>query len=192
MNRNIYILTASLLVFFSSCIGSSDYSSVDEEWMFRNDKEFYAEAANPEYSIIYGIADPYKYILWKESTCWEGSAITDPEVRANMPSPTFSDTIKCRYDGWYKDASGKQIIFDSTERHTSYSLDDPNKVARIMQVSSLIDGWRVALYQMKEGDEWRIVIPYYLGYGMTENGNIPACTNLYFDLKLLEIVSKSN
>ncbi|MDR1809548.1 MAG: FKBP-type peptidyl-prolyl cis-trans isomerase [Prevotella sp.] len=110
-----------------------------------------------------------------------------------MRSAVFSDTVKVRYNGWFRDSDGKIIIFDSTEKPTYFSpTTDPNKQAATFRVGDLIDGWRTALYRMKEGDEWSIVIPYQLGYGMTASGNIPACTTLYFDLKLLEITSKSN
>ena len=199
MNRNIYILAALLfnaMIFFSSCGGDSDKYQIDETWMRQNEKDFYAEAAKPEYKTIYGISDPYKYILWKESTFWSpsGSAISkDPELRQSMRSPVFSDTIKCRYEGWFKDANGNKVIFDSTDNPTSFNpTTDPNRQERSMMVGGLVDGWRVALYKMKEGDEWSLVIPFSLGYGMTRNNDIPACTNLYFDIKLIEIVSKSN
>ncbi|GAB6011020.1 FKBP-type peptidyl-prolyl cis-trans isomerase [Viscerimonas tarda] len=197
MNKKIYILLALLfntVIFFSSCVDSSDDNPVDEKWMLRNDTEFYAEARKPEYKKINGIADPFKYILWKDTVfCDAATIVTDPALRAAMPSPVFSDTIKCRYEGWFRDAVGNKIIFDSTENPTYFAPNtNPNKVARLMKIADLIDGWRVALYKMKEGDEWNIVIPYYLGYGLVQNGNIPQCTNLYFNLKLIEVTSKSN
>jgi FKBP-type peptidyl-prolyl cis-trans isomerase FklB len=197
MIKKIYLLPVlllSIVAFLPSCMGDDELPLIDEAWKLRNVNEFNKEAAlDGIYNTIQGIADTEQSILWKQSDFWEGSAVTDPNERNGMRSAIFSDTVKVRYDGWFLDNNGKPIIFDSTERPTSFSPNsNPNKVARIMRVSDLIDGWRIALYEMKEGDEWRIVVPYQLGYGDMEYNNIPPCTTLYFDLKLVEIVSKSN
>ena len=42
---------------------------------------------------------------------------------------------------------------------------------------------------MRVGEKARLVIPYTLAYGDTDYGNIPAFTNLIFDVELLEVLN---
>jgi|TARA_B110000263_G_C15270652_1_gene493299 FKBP-type peptidyl-prolyl cis-trans isomerase len=51
----------------------------------------------------------------------------------------------------------------------------------------VIPGWTEALLKMKEGDKWRLVIPYKLAYGRKGYGPIPAKSTLIFEMELLEV-----
>ncbi len=192
MIKRIFPFILSVVAFtISSCVdSSSDSYEIDEEWMLRNEREFFKLAADPEFNVIYGIVDPGRYILWKESDYWASSqAYNDDEAILPAVSPEFNDTVRCRYHAYYLDNTGEKVVFDSTEERTAFSTADPNKVGKNFAVNTLIDGWRVALYHMKEGDEWFIVIPYPLSYGMYQYGYIPGCTTLYFHM-MLEKVTK--
>lgn len=57
-------------------------------------------------------------------------------------------------------------------------------------VKGVITGWSTALMHMTKGDHWRIYIPYTLGYGDTDKGNIPASSTLIFDINLVDIIGK--
>lgn len=54
-----------------------------------------------------------------------------------------------------------------------------------------IEGFTLAVQRMREGAEWEVYIPYYLGYGSTETNSllvtIPAYSALIFKMKLVEI-----
>ena len=54
----------------------------------------------------------------------------------------------------------------------------------------MVDGVTTALLNMNLGDRWEVYIPYQLGYKDKENGSIPACSMLKFDLYLVGIYRK--
>jgi FKBP-type peptidyl-prolyl cis-trans isomerase len=84
------------------------------------------------------------------------------------------DTVTVEYLGWTID--GK--IFDRTKP------DAP----RTFQVGNVIPGWREALFKMKAGDEWQIVVPSDLGYGDAGvEGFIPPDQTLVFRVRLLKV-----
>lgn len=51
----------------------------------------------------------------------------------------------------------------------------------------VIDGWQIALSQMRPGDRWTIYIPAALAYGSRTDGDIPGNSTLIFDVELLSI-----
>ena len=51
----------------------------------------------------------------------------------------------------------------------------------------MIEGWKIALVNMRVGDSVRVVIPYKLGYGASGSGAIPPYSTLVFDMKLVDI-----
>lgn len=53
--------------------------------------------------------------------------------------------------------------------------------------SGIVEGLRYALLSMKVGDHWEVVVPYSLGYGQYQKGDIPAFSTLIFDVTLLKI-----
>ena len=73
--------------------------------------------------------------------------------------------------------NGKQ--FDS-----SYDRGEP----ATFPVNGVIKGWTEALQMMKEGDKWRLYIPYNLAYGERGAGqDIPPYSTLIFDIELLKV-----
>ena len=80
---------------------------------------------------------------------------------------------------YYKGALINGAVFDSTE---------PGLPATFT-VNQLIPGWTEALELMREGDEWRLVIPANLGYGARGAGSaIPPSQTLVFDLQLIKVL----
>ena len=51
----------------------------------------------------------------------------------------------------------------------------------------LIEGWLIALKQMRIGDKWEIYIPSELGYGKISQPGIPAGSTLIFEVELIGI-----
>ena len=89
-------------------------------------------------------------------------------------TPRRRDNVLTHYRGWFID--GKE--FDS-----SYKRNKPAE----FPVRGVIPGWTEALLKMKEGDKWRLVIPYKLAYGRKGYGPIPAKSTLIFEMELLEV-----
>ena len=55
------------------------------------------------------------------------------------------------------------------------------------RLNQVIEGWQLALQEMRVGDRWIIYIPYNLGYGNRASGPIPAFSTLIFEVELLGI-----
>ena len=73
-------------------------------------------------------------------------------------------------------------VFDATHE----SPDNPMTA----KISSLVDGWTVAMERMHVGDSCRVVIPQNLGYGERSQNLIKPYSTLIFDIKLMEIVRR--
>lgn len=69
-------------------------------------------------------------------------------------------------------------VFDDSRR------DDIPAAFRLYEV---IDGWQIALSQMRPGDRWTIYIPSQLAYGSRTDGDIPGNSTLIFDVELISI-----
>lgn len=55
------------------------------------------------------------------------------------------------------------------------------------RVNGLIEGFQIALLNMRVGDRWIVYIPYRLGYGKRASGPIPAFSTLVFEIELISI-----
>ncbi len=91
-------------------------------------------------------------------------------------SPYYTSYVKVNYLGQLID----ETVFDSTY------VDPENTMTA--KISSLVDGWAVAMEKMHVGDSCRVVIPQNLGYGTSSSGTIKPYSTLIFDIKLIEIV----
>lgn len=115
----------------------------------------------------------------------------------NAVKPTQQQNVLINYAGYFED--GK--LFDTNlkeiakqqemynEEHDKKGKYQPfsmiyNKTAK------LAPGFREAMLNMNVGDEARVFIPSYLGYGERGYGPIPPNTNLIFDLKIEGIDKK--
>lgn len=182
----VLFLSLSLCFAFTSCLSDDNNKGVqiDEEWKSHNEQVFRDKKATGEYSEL--IAPMYAtsnlYILAKPSS--EMAGLQDRAF--NYDVVEFTDSVYCRYTGWYIKADGQKYIFDSTEVPVGNSLP-PNSKPRSFLVGNVVEGWRTALYNMKVGDELEIVIPQNLGYGASAS-SIPAYTTLFFNMKLTKLV----
>ena len=95
----------------------------------------------------------------------------------NGKFPTATDRVKVHYTG--KLIDGK--VFDSSvERGTPLTFP----------LNQVIPGWTEGLQLMDEGSKYILYVPYNLGYGTRDMGNIPAGSTLIFEVELLEINPK--
>ncbi len=85
------------------------------------------------------------------------------------------DTITAHYTGALA-ATG--IIFQS-------SLDSGSPFTS--PLSGLIEGWQEGIPGMKVGGTRRLIIPAEMAYGNAAQGNIPADSDLVFDIQLIAI-----
>lgn len=91
-------------------------------------------------------------------------------------SPIKTSTVAVKYKGMLYDGS----VFDSTTVATSDSV-------RTFGLTEIIQGWRLALQDMRVGDTCEVVIPYTLGYGVSGSSSISPYSMLKFGIKLVDI-----
>lgn len=77
--------------------------------------------------------------------------------------------------------SGEKVESDQSQTFWIYR-QEPNK-----QPETIVRGLQLALQYMSVGEEWKVVIPWQLGYGAYSRNSIPAFSTLIFDVKLIEI-----
>ncbi len=95
----------------------------------------------------------------------------------NGKRPAATDRVTVHYTG--KLIDGK--VFDSSvERGAPLTFP----------LNQVIPGWTEGLQLMDEGSKYLLYIPYYLGYGTRDMGDIPAGSTLVFEVELLEINPK--
>ena len=92
---------------------------------------------------------------------------------ATGKSPTTRNVVMVHYTGWT--INGKQ--FDSSRVSVPLAI----------RLNELIEGWIVALAQMRVGDRWEVYIPAEMGYGNFSQPGIPGGSTLIFDIELIGI-----
>lgn len=212
MRKKLYLFPLVLVavcISFASCLNNDDddEEDIDQEWKSLNDSRFAQISTDPDYGILTSQTGNGS-IYWKKST-----KITDSDASLSIRvtpggKPEFTDTVVVRYEGWYLDKDGKEVIFDSTEGisvkselayyHGISATKDPNKKPIQMPVNNVIDGWITLLQDMTVGEERVVVIPQILGYGSAGSTYqpvsgysyqlIPGYTTLWFRIKLFKII----
>ncbi len=96
---------------------------------------------------------------------------------ADGQHPQGSDEVKVHYEGTLLDGT----VFDSTLS---------NGTPAVLELDTLVDGWKQALPLMRPGDEWILYVPPRLGYGERGAGGvIPPNATLVFRMQLLGVLS---
>lgn len=69
-------------------------------------------------------------------------------------------------------------VFDSTRN---------DGVPAAFHLNEVIEGWQIALSQMRVGDSWRIYLPANMAYGSRTVDDIPGNSTLIFEVELRSI-----
>lgn len=94
------------------------------------------------------------------------------------PAAKNGDLVAMQYTGTL--LNGKQFDSNASPDKEPYSF--------VLGTRSVIKGWDEGLIGMKKGGTRKLEIPAELGYGDQAMGDIPPGSDLYFDVKLLDIV----
>ena len=101
-----------------------------------------------------------------------GGLVYSELASGNGPQPRADGRVQVRYVGRLPDGT----VFDQNQQPQWFRLD------------SVIEGWQVALKQMKTGAKWRVVIPSAHAYGAEGAGDLIApYTPLVFEIELLAV-----
>lgn len=99
--------------------------------------------------------------------------------------PLYTDSVTTNYRGSLIPLyDGSKVVFDQGYQG---DLDGAIAVPVGFAVNGVVEGWTTVLQQMVEGDRWEVHIPYNLGYGIYNNGEIPGYSTLVFDMQLVKL-----
>ena len=84
--------------------------------------------------------------------------------------------VKVHYSGYFLDGGSK---FDS-------SVDRGQPFQFPLGQKRVIPGWDEGVALMNKGSKYKLIIPYWLGYGPTGTGPIRPYAALVFDVELLD------
>ncbi|GGC35316.1 hypothetical protein GCM10011371_23350 [Novosphingobium marinum] len=90
------------------------------------------------------------------------------------PSPTSQDVALVNYKGMLPDGT----VFDQGER-------------AVFPLNEVVPGFARALSQMQRGGRYRAEIPAALAYGDEQVGDVPAGSDLTFEIELLDYRSRA-
>ncbi len=173
-----YILLLGVIAVFSAC-GEDEAKETWEEyakWRETNE-QWMTEQANrtnpdgsPYFTKLTPDWDPGAYVLIHY--------FNDRKATEGNLSPLFTSTVDVKYHGrLYNDEP-----FDS-----SYLRIEPADSVYRTKCSNVIEGWTIALEDMRIGDSCLVVIPYQQGYGSANQGSIKPYSALQFNMKLVGI-----
>ena len=94
--------------------------------------------------------------------------------QGSSATPRLNSIVSVHYKG---------TLINGREFDNSWKRNCPEA----FRLNEVIDGWQIALQQMRVGDHWMVYIPYTVGYGTRTSGPIPAFSTLIFEVKLLGI-----
>ncbi len=79
---------------------------------------------------------------------------------------------------YYKGSLVNGYVFDD---NTAQGYPDA------FRLRELIEGWQIAIPEMREGDKWVIYIPSEAGYGKRGEQGIPGNSALIFEIELVKV-----
>jgi FKBP-type peptidyl-prolyl cis-trans isomerase len=91
------------------------------------------------------------------------------------PTPSRGDTVSVEYEGRLLNGTK----FDS-------SADKGHPLSFRIGVGEVIKGWDEAILEMRKGESRTLIIPYWMAYGESDRGKIPARATLVFDVTLID------
>ncbi|MSU69745.1 MAG: peptidylprolyl isomerase [Opitutaceae bacterium] len=91
-------------------------------------------------------------------------------------TPRIGDEVIAHYDG---------RLLDGTRFDSSYQRNEP--LTFRVGLGQVIKGWDEAFLGMKKGEKRTLIIPYWLGYGLSGRPPaIPARATLVFEVELID------
>lgn len=99
------------------------------------------------------------------------------ETEGNL-SPLYTSTIDTRYF---------LHLYNGTACDSSVLSTDPAPGIFRTRLNETVQGWAMALSDMRCGDTAEVILPYGVAYGSQNLGTIPPYSNLRFNIRLVDI-----
>lgn len=192
------ILLLALAALLTPSCGSTEILDEHHDWQERNDAFIEAVAAEvkayADRGVEYGnasVGDRFRLLSYKLDPTRDDWAVSDYVYCTviakgdGTESPIFTDSVRIHY---------RCSLIPTDEHPEGYVTEQTYKTAlpdlevnvpKDFVVSGLVNGVATALQKMKAGDQWRLYIPYGLGYNASVKTNIPAYSALVFDVRLI-------
>lgn len=168
----LFLLTSLGAVITTSCDDDDNVWDDYKEWRIANEEFFDEQRFMMENGVnVYQTVTP----AWNPSAQILMRYLNDRSKTEGNLTPLLTSTVDVKYIGRLYNG----VAFDSSYTNTdSIFTTTPG---------SVIQGWTIALMNMRVGDSARIVIPYKLAYGSSGSGAISPYSTLVFDVKLVDI-----
>lgn len=188
MNIKQYIIACLSLLVLVSCSEKDDAVVEYADWKNKNEQFFEAAFLAHEYDqalLKYSLTDETStkysdYVLVKEVSSEEDA----PEA-----TPYLNDTVQIHYVGNLIPSPSYSAGYQFDQSYLE-PFDWDTAVPRKFAVNGVVTGLTTALLKMHKGDHWVIAVPYQMGYGTVDNGEIPAYSTLIFEVRLEEFWTK--
>ena len=180
------------LIFLASCNEKNEADEY-ENWQARN--QHYVDSIAV---LAANGTDGWTRILSYKLVEKEGESLTNNcyiyvqklENGDGERKPEFNDSVRAHYLGrLIPSASHAQgTVFGRS--YKTYALNEETDVPALLPAAgNNVVGMATAFMHMVEGDRWKVVIPYDLGYGEStySTAGIPGYSTLIFDVKLARI-----
>ena len=178
------------LLFLSSC-SEKDEVSEYENWQARNQHyvDSIASLANAGTDgwtkmLVYYLVDS------KENPDKDNNHyvyIKKLENGTGTQSPEFKDSVRVHYIGRLIPSSSHPQGYVFGKSYSTYTFNEDTDVPALMNTCESVIA--TPLMHMVEGDRWKVVVPYFIGYGTNDYSlaGIPGYSSLTFDVKLARI-----
>lgn len=180
MKKILWLLAGLIAIPFLPACNSDDdevnlssytaWKQQNEKWLAEMQGRKNADGT-PYYQTIVPAWNPGAYVLMHY---FNDRAQTEGNL-----SPLYTSTVDVRYIGY----NCNDEPFDSSTVDESYGT----RGIRRFVVNNLIQGWAIALMDMRVGDSAEIIVPYEIAYGTSNTGTIRPYSNLRFNLRLADI-----
>jgi FKBP-type peptidyl-prolyl cis-trans isomerase len=153
-----------------------------ETWKQQNEKAFNDLAYNPVFTELRMSGTPGS-IYYRVLEQGEGKPVF------------YNSRAEVYYKGWFvatnEDYAIKAgTVFDQRlfDDGVTFKLAISAQAADSYTYSQVIDGWKIALQYMVEGDKWEVWIPYRYAYGEQGSSGIPGFSTLAFEIELVKAI----
>ena len=145
----------------------ADWRDTNKAWVVEQETLMDEDGVTPYYQKVTPVWNPNAHVLMH----WFNDR---SETQDNLV-PMLTSTVATKY---------QLFSMDDDKLDSSEGLDDG---LFFTKVSSVIDGWQIALMNMHVGDTVQIVIPYQSAYGGISQGRIQPYSALRFNVRLSDI-----